>query len=99
MCEPSQLVSNKSSRATYVDAEGSQHARVLGVVCDLHERREGQRLVGEALPEVVGDEDPRALTAGHYRGEDHLQNQGRGKNQSEWTRKASALPPTPTQRR
>lgn len=74
---PIQLISNIrwSPCATYVDAEGSQHARVLGVVCDLHERREGQLLVGEALPKVVGDEDPRALTSGHHRREDHLQNQ------------------------
>lgn len=62
-----------SPRATYVDAVGSQHARVLGVERDLHEGRERQLLVGEALPKVVGDEDPRALTSGHHGGEDDLQ--------------------------
>lgn len=54
-------------------AEGSQHTGVLWVVRDLHERHEGQLLVGETLPKVIGDEDPGALTSGHVGGEDHLQ--------------------------
>lgn len=58
---------------TYAVAEDEQHVGVLGVVCDLHQRDEGQVLVVETLSEIVGDKDARALASGHFSCQDHLQ--------------------------
>ena len=67
-----QTIYSSLTFTTYVVAEDQQHFGIVRVVCDLHQRDEGQVPVGETFSKVVRDKDPRPVTSGHVTGQDHL---------------------------